>query len=112
MVSCLLRHGKNPRPRMDRRGFLFARGGTVRAGGLVQLDEGAASDFQPRFWHLCAKWEECEAALGGAAAGLATEPKARLFHTYNRATGHLTGNPLPQANAYALISGTRNPPAL
>ncbi len=36
-------------------------------------------------------------------AGLATEPKALLFQTYSRATGHLTGNPLPQANAYAMI---------
>jgi site-specific recombinase XerD len=36
-------------------------------------------------------------------AGLATEPKALLFQTYNRATGQLTGNPLPQANAYAMI---------
>ena len=36
-------------------------------------------------------------------AGLATEPKALLFQTYSRATGQLTGNPLPQANAYAMI---------
>ncbi len=36
-------------------------------------------------------------------AGLASEPKALLFQTYSRATGQLTGNPLPQANAYALI---------
>ena len=36
-------------------------------------------------------------------AGLATEPKALLFQTYGRATGQLTGNPLPQANAYAMI---------
>jgi pyruvate-formate lyase-activating enzyme len=26
-----------------------------------------------------------------------------LFQTYSRATGALTGNPLPQANAYAMI---------
>jgi len=26
-----------------------------------------------------------------------------LFQTYSRATGQLTGNPLPQANAYAMI---------
>jgi site-specific recombinase XerD len=31
--------------------------------------------------------------------GLAQEPKALLFQTYSRATGH----PLPQANAYAMI---------
>jgi hypothetical protein len=36
-------------------------------------------------------------------AGLASDPKALLFQTYNRATGQLTGNPLPQANAYAMI---------
>ena len=36
-------------------------------------------------------------------AGLANEPKAMLFQTYSRATGQLTGNPLPQANAYAMI---------
>lgn len=36
-------------------------------------------------------------------AGLARDPKALLFQTYSRATGHLTGNPLPQANAYAMI---------
>jgi integrase len=36
-------------------------------------------------------------------AGLAGDPKALLFQTYSRATGHLTGNPLPQANAYAMI---------
>ena len=36
-------------------------------------------------------------------AGLAAEPKALLFQTYNRASGQLTGNPLPQANAYAMI---------
>jgi integrase len=35
--------------------------------------------------------------------GLAQEPKALLFQTYSRATGQLTGNPLPQANAYAMI---------
>ena len=29
-------------------------------------------------------------------AGLASEPKALLFQTYSRATGRLTGNPLPQ----------------
>ena len=28
---------------------------------------------------------------------------ALLFQTYSRATGQLTGNPLPQANAYAMI---------
>ena len=36
-------------------------------------------------------------------AGLTSEPKALLFQTYSRATGQLTGNPLPQANAYAMI---------
>ena len=36
-------------------------------------------------------------------AGLASDPKALLFQTYSRATGRLTGNPLPQANAYAMI---------
>ena len=36
-------------------------------------------------------------------AGLASHPKALLFQTYSRATGRLTGNPLPQANAYAMI---------
>jgi site-specific recombinase XerD len=39
--------------------------------------------------------------LGGA--GLADDPKAMLFQTYSRATGQLTGAPLPQANAYAMI---------
>jgi site-specific recombinase XerD len=36
-------------------------------------------------------------------AGLTNEPKALLFQTYSRATGQLTGAPLPQANAYAMI---------
>jgi site-specific recombinase XerD len=36
-------------------------------------------------------------------AGLAADPKALLFQTYSRATGQLTGSPLPQANAYAMI---------
>ena len=36
-------------------------------------------------------------------AGLASDPKALLFHSYSRATGPLTQNPLPQANAYAMI---------
>ena len=36
-------------------------------------------------------------------AGLANEPKALLFQSYSRATGQLTGHPLPQANAYAMI---------
>ena len=36
-------------------------------------------------------------------ARLASDPKALLFQTYSRATGRLTGNPLPQANAYAMI---------
>jgi hypothetical protein len=36
-------------------------------------------------------------------SGLASDPKALLFQTYSRATGQLTGNPLPQANAYAMI---------
>ena len=39
--------------------------------------------------------------IGGA--GLASDPKALLFQSYSRATGQLTGNPLPQANAYAMI---------
>ncbi|WP_294540809.1 tyrosine-type recombinase/integrase [uncultured Rhodoblastus sp.] len=36
-------------------------------------------------------------------AGLASQPKALLFQSYSRATRQLTGNPLPQANAYAMI---------
>ena len=36
-------------------------------------------------------------------AGLADQPKALLFQSYSRSTGQLTGNPLPQANAYAMI---------
>ena len=36
-------------------------------------------------------------------AGFARDPRALLFQTYNRASGQLTGNPLPQANAYAMI---------
>ena len=36
-------------------------------------------------------------------AGLAADPKALLFQTYSRSTGQLAGNPLPQANAYAMI---------
>jgi site-specific recombinase XerD len=30
-------------------------------------------------------------------------PKALLFQSYSRATVQLTGHPLPQANAYAMI---------
>jgi site-specific recombinase XerD len=36
-------------------------------------------------------------------AGLTRDPKALLFQTYSRKTGQLAGNPLPQANAYAMI---------
>jgi site-specific recombinase XerD len=36
-------------------------------------------------------------------AALASDPKALLFRSYSRATGQLTGNPLLQANAYAMI---------
>ena len=36
-------------------------------------------------------------------AVLASDPKALLFQTYSRATGQLTGNPLPQANAYMMV---------
>jgi site-specific recombinase XerD len=36
-------------------------------------------------------------------AGIARDPKALLFQTYSRATGQLAGNPLPQANAFAMI---------
>ncbi len=36
-------------------------------------------------------------------AGLVSDPKALLFQTYSRSAGQLTGNPLPQANAYAII---------
>ena len=43
-------------------------------------------------------------------AGLARDPKALLFQTYSRATGRLTGNPLPQANAYAMIQGAPGQP--
>ena len=42
-------------------------------------------------------------------AGLANEPKAILFQTYSRATGQLTGAPLPQANAYYLREAATNP---
>jgi integrase len=37
------------------------------------------------------------------SAGLAGDPKALLFQTYRCSAGLLTGNPLPQANAYAMI---------
>jgi integrase len=36
-------------------------------------------------------------------AALASDSRALLFQSYSRATGQLTGNPLPQANAYAMI---------
>ncbi len=36
-------------------------------------------------------------------AGRAADLTALLFQTYRRTTGQLTGNPLPQANAYAMI---------
>jgi site-specific recombinase XerD len=35
--------------------------------------------------------------------GAGSEPKALMFQTYSPATGQLTGNPLPQADAYAMI---------
>jgi site-specific recombinase XerD len=35
--------------------------------------------------------------------GLAKDPKGPLFRTVGRGTGRLTGTPLPQANAYAMI---------
>ena len=36
-------------------------------------------------------------------AGLTADLKVFLFQTYSRTTGQLTGNPLPQANAYEMI---------
>jgi len=41
------------------------------------------------------------AYIGGA--GLASDPKALLLRTDSCTTGQLTGSPLPQANAYAMI---------
>lgn len=37
------------------------------------------------------------------AAGLQDMPRAPLFQTVRRGTSHFSGNPLPQANAYAMI---------
>ena len=37
------------------------------------------------------------------ARALASDPRALLFQSYRRATCQFTGNPLPQANAYAMI---------
>jgi hypothetical protein len=37
-------------------------------------------------------------------AGLADDPKGPLFRTIGRGTGLLTRTPLPQANAYAMVS--------
>lgn len=37
------------------------------------------------------------------AAGLRDSPRAPLFQTIRRGTGNLSGAPLPQANAYAMI---------
>ncbi|TCQ02081.1 site-specific recombinase XerD [Rhizobium sp. PP-F2F-G36] len=37
------------------------------------------------------------------AAGLKDTLRAPLFQTFRRGTGYLSGNPLPQANAYAMI---------
>lgn len=37
------------------------------------------------------------------AAGLKDVPRAPLFQTIRRGTGQLSGSPLPQANAYAMI---------
>ncbi len=36
-------------------------------------------------------------------AELTNDPEALLFQSYSRSTGKLTGRPLPQANAYAMI---------
>ena len=36
-------------------------------------------------------------------AGLATDPKGVLFRTIGRGSGQLSGSPLPQANAHAMI---------
>jgi hypothetical protein len=56
---------------------------------------------------LSSSWRACSpvstVVLPVLTTCLATEPKALLFQTYNRATGQLTGGPLPQANAYAMI---------
>ncbi len=35
--------------------------------------------------------------------GLAVDPKALLFQTIGRGTGRLSGDPLPQANAYQMV---------
>jgi site-specific recombinase XerD len=42
-----------------------------------------------------------------AGAGLAREPKALLFQSYDRSTGQVNGNPLPQANAWAMVNRRR-----
>ena len=35
-----------------------------------------------------------------------------MFRSYSRATGQLTGNPLPQANAYAMIQRRAKAPGI
>lgn len=65
----------------------------------VRLHEkGGKQHAMPRHHNLEAYLHEY---IDGA--GLTKEPKALLFQTYSRATGQLTGHPLPQANAYAMI---------
>ena len=40
-------------------------------------------------------------------ADMARDPKALLFQTYNRSTGQLTGNPLPQQSAWEMVNRRR-----
>ena len=69
----------------------------------VRLHEkGGKQHAMPRHHNLVAY---LHAYIDGA--GLAHDPKALLFQSYSRATGQLAGNPLPQANAYAMIQRRR-----
>ena len=99
------------RPRLDRpdglflrahrRGDRHARRGRVHAEPplWVRLHEKGGKQHAMPCHHNLETY--LHAYIDGA--GLASDPKALLFQTYSRATGQLTGNPLPQANAYVMI---------
>jgi len=99
------------RPRLDRLDGLFvrahrrgdrdARRGRVFADRRlwVRLHEKGGKQHAMPCHHNLETY--LHAYIDGA--GLASDPKALLFQTFSRAVGRLTGNPLPQANAYAMI---------
>jgi hypothetical protein len=95
---------RDGRYRLARPGIVWTDGLFVRANR--RSDQHAVEDVHPQIrGHHNLESYLHEYRDG---AGLASDPKSLLFQTYSRATGRLTGNPLPQAHAsLAALIGER-----